>query len=131
MTTVLWVSGIIVLLLALGAGYWWWTNRRVDGKEGTFSGTFTYGWEVSSFVPDGASTKKYWLAWTPQSRFMEQLKEQGYDAAWTPGYAVAHVRFEGTLEGGKGGYGHMGQYDGQVMVAKVLEMSPAERKDQR
>lgn len=130
MTTVLWVSGVVLVVLALGAGYWWWTNRREHGDGTTFSGTFTYGWEVSSFVPDGATSKKYWLAWTPDSGFMEQLKAHGYDAAWTPGYAEVHVRFEGTLEGGKGGYGHMGQYDGQMMVLNVIEMGTAERKDQ-
>lgn len=123
------VAAIIVLtLVALTLPVWWYLRRRRRAGR-TFEGTFTFGWEVSSFVPGGPSetAPRYWVAWTPESGFMERFKAHGFDPAWSPGYGTVRTRFEGTLEeGATGGYGHMGQYSGQVTVQRVLAMSRPE-----
>jgi hypothetical protein len=123
------IGAVLVVAAIAGLALWWLRRRRQTPEEQSFEGTFTFGWEVSSFVPgDGSRTSpRYWLAWTPESRFMEKFKESGYDAAWTPGYGRVWTRFLGVLEnGGRGGYGHMGQYDAQVTVTRVIEMGRAE-----
>jgi hypothetical protein len=124
-------AGLAFLAVAVLA-YWFFRRRGQAAGEETFEGTFTFGWEVSSFVPGDPANKspRYWLAWTPESRFMEQFKQQGYDPAWTPGYGSVRTRFVGVLEKDSStGYGHMGQYDGQVTVLRVIHMSRAEPGD--
>ena len=135
MTTWLIIVGIVLAVAAVGLGVFWFMRRREEEPgEREFEGTFTFGWEVSSFVPGDSSKKspRYWVAWTPESRFMEKFKESGYDAAWTPGYGRVRTKFVGVLENGsKTGYGHMGQYDAQVTVVRVLEMASAEQATSR
>lgn len=104
-------------------------RRKRSAKDRVFEGTVTFGWEVSSFVPGDPSntSPRYWVAWTPESGFIERFRAQGFDPSWSPGYGSVRAKFEGVLEtGAKDGYGHMGQYAGQVTVQRVLSMSPVE-----
>jgi hypothetical protein len=117
----------VLAVAAVGLGWWFWRRRRRGSR--TFEGTFRFGWEVSSFVPGppGNDRPRYWVAWTPESRFMEKFREQGYDPNWSPGYGTVRTKFVGTLEdGASNGYGHLGQYAGQVTVERVISMSPAD-----
>lgn len=128
MSILLIIAGVVLVVAAAVLAVRWF-RARGEPAERTFEGTFTFGWEVSAFVPGPPSARspRYWVAWTPESRFMEKFKEQGYDAAWTPGYGTARVKFMGSLEtGAASGYGHMGQYSGQVTVVRVIEMGRAE-----
>ncbi|MBK8559240.1 hypothetical protein [Candidatus Amarobacter glycogenicus] len=127
-TSVVVVIAALAVIGASAAAWWYLRRRRRDGA--TFEGTFSFGWEVSSFVPGDSSrtSPRYWVAWTPESRLMEKLKEQGYDPAWTAGYGTVRAKLAGTLEKrAEGGYGHMGQYSGQLTVSRVLQMSKYER----
>ena len=107
-------------------------RRRKSGGTPTFEGTVTFGWEVSAFVPGAPSNKspRYWVAWTADSGFLERFRAQGFDPSWSPGYGSVRTKFEGTLEtGATAGYGHMGQYAGQITVHRVISMSPAEPRE--
>jgi|GEM_PF-1288194 len=134
MSTALVVAGVLLVVLGAAVFVARVIRRRRRSNEQAFEGTFTFGWEVSLFVPGDASRQgpRYWLAWTPESRFMERFRQCGYDPAWTPGYGRVRTRFLGVLENGAvGGYGHMGQYEAQVTVTRVLEMGRAELAESR
>ena len=97
-------------------------TMMVYRKPPLFEGTFTLGPEISAFVPAGGSPR-YWLAWEPGSGFMEGFRAAGFD-----GVGTVHAAFEGKLEtSAKDGYGHMGQYAGQVTVLKLVRMTRTER----
>ncbi len=112
------VVGGLLVLAVVGVIAWMYLRRR----DPAFEGTYTLGPEVSAFVPAGGSTR-YWLAWAPGSGFIEAFRAQGFDTVGT-----VQATFQGTLEtGAKDGYGHMGQYAGQVTVIKLERMTRADR----
>lgn len=127
--TIVLISGAALLVAAVAVILFWLNRRKRSGSDRTFEGTVTFGWEVSSFVPGAPSntSPRYWVAWTPESGFIEQFRAQGFDPSWSPGYGSVRAKFEGALEtGAKDGYGHMGQYAGQVTVHRVISMSLSE-----
>jgi hypothetical protein len=116
-TTQVLIGGVLILAV-VGVVAWMYLRRR----EPSFEGTFTLGPEVSSFVPAGGSAR-YWLAWAQGSGFIEAFRAQGFDSVGT-----VHTKFEGKLEtGAKNGYGHMGQYAGQITVLKLERMTRPDR----
>jgi hypothetical protein len=111
------VGGLLVLAV-VAVTLWMYLGRR----GASFEGTYTLGPEVSSFVPSDASVR-YWLAWAPESGFIEAFRALGFDSMGT-----VRTSFEGKLEtGAEAGYGHMGQYNGQVTVLKLEHMTRTDR----
>jgi hypothetical protein len=97
--------------------------------EGEFSGYYTSGFEVSSFVPCGNPTAEpgygvgYWLSSEPEAGFYEQYSEISAQVSPPPGgYVTVFTRFRGRLSP-PGSYGHLGAYSREVTVVEVLEMS--------
>lgn len=111
------VGGLLILAVA-GIVAWMYLGRR----NAPFEGTYTLGPEVSSFVP-GDGSVRYWLAWAPESGFIEAFRALGFESMGT-----VRATFEGKLEtGAEAGYGHMGQYSGQVTVLKLKHMTRTDR----
>lgn len=91
----------------------------IGPSTGEYSGYFTSGFEVSSFVPCG-SAEQWWLGAGPESGFYDQYLEViGPDAGE---YVTVFVRFSGTVSP-PGSYGHLGAYSREVTAETVLEMS--------
>ena len=88
--------------------------------DGEFEGVFTLSFERSSFTPCAKPGVRYWLDWPVDVKLMDEVKRLGFDST----FVEVHLRFDGTLKtGAPGGYGHLGQYSGQVTVARLHEVT--------
>ena len=95
---------------------------------GEFKGFYINGFEVSSFVPcdmvdDLAQGTGYWLNGISEmsDQYYALVQSSGFDQG--TGYLSVYVRFNGELSPPGGGYGHLGAYEREVTVTKLLEMS--------
>lgn len=93
-------------------------------EPGVFEGYYYTGFETSNFVPGRSCDDRgprYWLVSDPEARFNEALREAG----WEPlAFQAFWVRFEGELSE-PGRYGHLGAYEREVRVTKLLELRHA------
>jgi hypothetical protein len=125
------VVGVVVLCLCLvcggaGAAYYFLYPQSVtvSPTSGEFSGYFTAGFEVSSFVPCsgseiGGDAGPWWTGGTPESGFYDRYLD--VIGATGPEYVTVYVRWRGTVSP-LGTYGHMGEYTREATVEEVLEM---------
>ncbi len=84
-----------------------------------FVGKYTTSFEVSSFVPCDSPETKYWLVWKKPIDLSSEMRKVGADGFGSEVF----LKFEGSLETGGGGYGHLGAYDGQLEITKLLAVS--------
>jgi hypothetical protein len=85
--------------------------------SGVYLGYYTYGYEVSSFVPVG-SRETWWLSGvTPCQE--ELLREQRQSAAGLHANPTIYVEVRGALTS-KGKYGHLGNYSRELEVQQAL-----------
>jgi hypothetical protein len=124
------VAIIIVLALCIcascvlgaGAAAYFWPARVVTGPStGEFSGFYTSGFEVSSFIACGQTDEQWWLGADPATGFYDYYRT--LTGSQAPGdYTAVFVRFRGNLTA-PGLYGHLGAYSREVYVTDLLEMS--------
>lgn len=89
--------------------------------SGEFSGYYSSGFEVSSFVSCDNPNEQWWLGADPATRFYDRYN--ALTGGPPPGnYAAVYVRFRGNLTA-PGLYGHLGAYTREVYVTELLEMS--------
>jgi len=91
--------------------------------SGEFSGYYTSGFEVSSFVPCDEAAEQWWLSSDPAINFHDQY--QALVAPVSPpsgGYVPVFLHFVGTVSA-PGSYGHLGAYQREVTVEEVIAMS--------
>ena len=113
---------VVVVAIGVAAAIAFFRNRRSGrgAKSAMFVGKYTSLLETSSFVPCEHPDVRYWLVWSGNVDLAGELKKLGFDGLGT----TAYLRFEGTLAtGAPGGYGHMGQYSGQLVVTRLLNAS--------
>jgi hypothetical protein len=117
------VIAVVVALVVLGAVAFvlWRMGRLPFGKSaGSFEGMYTSAFETSSFVPCGSRDSRYWIVWRADSDFAAAFDEHNLGLQG----GELYVRLQGKLEtGNPNGYGHLGQYNGQLTVTKLEEMS--------
>ena len=108
--------------------------------EEEFRGFFEFSFEVSSFVPCGSSEptgygQGYWIDYDWQSEFFTRYSKLASIPNAEPAQGgapgqVVYVEFIGMqvnpeygtlMQGGE--YGHMGQYEGEIIVIELIEMS--------
>jgi hypothetical protein len=114
------------------------TPTAIDGQA-IFVGHYRMSFEVSSFVPCTLPGLPgyglgYWLEADPNSGFYEHYQTMISASRPTPtvGYdivgVIIFVRFVGQLSppstANGSGYGHLGMYQHQITVKRLLEMSP-------
>ncbi len=113
-----WLAVVAVVLAAATA-----CAERAD-DSGVFEGYYYTGFETSNFVPGRTCDDRgptYWLVSDPEAHFNEALQEAG----WEPlAFQAFWVRFEGELSE-PGRYGHLGAYEREVRVKKLLEIRHA------
>ncbi len=112
---------VVVVAIGVAAAAAFFRNRRSNrGAPSIFVGKYTSLLETSSFVPCGQPDARYWLVWSGNVDRAGELQKLGLNGIG----AAAYLRFEGTLAtGAPGGYGHMGQYSGQLVVTRLLNAS--------
>jgi len=126
------IAGAVVLALccvcvvvALAAFFYLPQGVIAGPTTGEFSGYYTSGFEVASFVPCPASALDaadgaWWLGSIPESNFYDKyLDVIGPDAAE---YVTVFVVWRGTVSP-PGSYGHLGAYTREATVEEVIEMS--------
>jgi putative lipoprotein len=86
------------------------------GGPPTYAGTVAFGFEVEEFRPCGRD-ESWWVTSAPQD-----LRER-YRAAAGFDYKPVYVVVEGIV-GPPGEYGHLGAYDHELEVTRLLEMDP-------
>ncbi|MGE3076764.1 MAG: hypothetical protein AB7N24_08060 [Dehalococcoidia bacterium] len=111
------VIGLFLAVLAVLAGIAVYRSHR--DRSSAFTGKYSYGFEVSSFVPCDADGVKYWLVWQKPIDLTSAMRRAGADGFGSEVY----LKFEGNLETGGDGYGHLGQYNGQLEITKLLNVS--------
>lgn len=90
------------------------------GDGSSYTGKYVALFETSSFVPCDEPDVRYWLVWGPKVDLPGELKMLGFDGLGTEAY----LRFSGRLEtGSASGYGHLGQYSGQLTIKKLKKAS--------
>src|SRR5687767_2500106 len=105
----------LVAILAV-ASVLWRAGRLPFVKPGdSFEGMYTSSFETSSFVPCGSNEPRYWLVWAAKSDFASAFRAHNLGAQG----GTVYVRLKGKLETkDEGGFGHLGQYKGQITVTK-------------
>lgn len=116
---------LVCVALALAAYFFFPQGLTTGSTSGEFSGYYTSGFEVSSFVPcaeagPAASGEAWWLGGAAESGFYDQyLDVIGPDAGE---YVTVFVVWRGTVSP-PGTYGHLGAYTREATVEEVIEMS--------
>ncbi|MGE0598045.1 MAG: hypothetical protein AB7J35_12890 [Dehalococcoidia bacterium] len=109
--------GLFVAVLAILAGIAIYRSQRE--RSSTFVGKYSYGFEVSSFVPCNSPDVKYWLVWQKPIDLTSEMQKAGANGFGSEVY----LKFEGKLETGGDGYGHLGQYTGQLEITKLVSVA--------
>lgn len=110
----------LVVLSAVAFALWRMGRLPFWNSDDVFEGMYTSAFETSSFVPCGSSEPRYWLVWAADSEFATAFREHNLGAQG----GTVYVRLKGKLETRtRDGYGHLGQYKGQLTVTKLEEMS--------
>lgn len=108
-----------------------------SNSDNVFTGYYGTSFETSSFVPCPENGEPdqlpgygvgYLLTATSDSRWQEkndQIRPSLHMSQSRVEQVLVFIRAEGELrEGGEQGYGHLGQYSGELLVTKVLELAP-------
>ena len=104
---------------------WPWNNENDE-----VAGVFIFGFEFSEFLvcqPDDLAGRRYALHAEADIQLMAELASIGVVEPPRPpgGLASAFLSFEGRLEAGSAeGYGHMGQYEAQVVITELESIRP-------
>lgn len=101
--------------------------QALPATTSEFEGTYSSGFEVSSFVPCDYSDEAgygvgYWLTGTTEfyDQYYALVESSGFDPS--TGYLSVYVRFKGELSP-SGDYGHLGMYEREITVTELLEMT--------
>lgn len=116
------IAVFVALAVLVAAVFFLWRAGRppFGTSGGSFEGMYTSSFETSSFVPCGSPERHYWLVWAADSDFASAFREHNLGAQG----GTVYVRLKGKLETrNRDGYGHLGQYNGQLRVTKLEEMS--------
>ena len=113
------ILGAFLAVLAVITGIAIIRSHRDSTSTPVFVGKYSQGFEVSSFVPCDAPETKYWLVWKKPIDLTSEMRRVGADGFGSEVY----LKFEGSLETGGGGYGHLGQYGGQLEITKLRGVS--------
>lgn len=81
-----------------------------------YRGLYVFGFETSSFVPDGAE-RGWWVEATPEAR---QALHAAAAPIRQPNDAIfVHAEVEGELSP-PGQYGHLGAFERRLMITRVI-----------
>jgi hypothetical protein len=120
MRTYLILSAFLLVLGVLVAVAIIRSQRSNDSDSAEFVGKYTSLFETSAFVPCDQPETRYWLVWGAGVDLTAELKKIGFEGLG----AEAYLRFDGKIEtGAPGGYGHLGQYVGQLEITRLFSAS--------
>lgn len=108
-------------------------DEDFDAQVPTFRGLYYQYFEISSFVPCGEGEpgygEGYWIDWSGvgNSSFFERYKElqSQHPELGGPSSSYVYVVFAGRLSE-SGHFGHLGGYDKEIAVTRVIEMTRAD-----
>ena len=92
--------GLVVVLVALAGGAWWWTAGRMRGMDnGPWTALGTFGWFLSVWIvmmaammfPSVAPTIALYSRMSSNSRLLPAVFTGGYLATWTVAGVIAFV----------------------------------------
>lgn len=89
-----------------------------------FRGTYSFGFEVSSFEP--CSSGEQWWVLSDEDLHVAYERTVGEGAKYA--YVPVFVRLRGRI-GPEGRYGHLGVYQRELTVTEVLEIREARQGD--
>ena len=91
-------------------------------------GVFETGFELSAFYPEArcpGDRVRYWVTWTPESRFGERIVEEtGREPFAEPHTVAFRIAVLAELSP-PGSYGHLGAYEREVAVHELLSAEVA------
>ena len=94
--------------------------RDLDWVErGTYSGLYTYDFEVSSFEPDGKE-EEWWVTFDSAE----------YDSKFKPHISLGDYRYHLVVKGkisSRGLHGHLGKYTREIYVEEIIEVEAQSR----
>ena len=111
------IVGLFLAVIAVLVGVAIYRSHRENTSA--FVGKYSYGFETSSFVPCASPETRYWLVWQKPIDLTSEMQKAGADGFGSEVY----LKFEGKLETGADGYGHLGQYQGQLEITKLLTVT--------
>lgn len=107
---------ILVAFLCLALATMLWHRR-----SGVFRGRFTDGFETSRFVPCGSS-EKWWVE--GDKELIYRAFYPNFDRNCLPEdfrFKTGYMEVQGRVTW-RGAYGHMGEYNREIHIAKVLRV---------
>ena len=106
------------------------STATTDGAAGLIllEGVFETGFEHSAFYPEvecPAEGGRYWVSWTPESRFDERIVEEtGVQPFAEPDVRTFRIALRGELSP-PGEYGHLGAYPRELTVHELISAESA------
>ncbi len=99
--------------------------QSTDHAVTVYTGYFSYGVEVSSFVPCG-SDLDLWVS--EETSFYDTLVSNYLEMTTEP-YEQVLLQVEGQRQGAADGGGFANEYDDVLVVTGIIEMRPATEND--